>query len=105
LNGGKNKETRLIIKRVVKDNEGNLEATLLLSPDQAAFLINMGLVTLVTAGSVAVHDISEEEFKKGIEEQKQAQGNSEVTTLPGEQESAEQMTFLQNVDPQKLHKA
>lgn len=72
----------MIIKRIVKDVEGNLEATLMLSPEQAAYLINMGLVTVVTAGTAVVEDMSEEEFQAQIEKAKgeeTAEGNSGVT--------------------------
>lgn len=77
----------------------------MLNPDQAAFLINMGLVTLVQAGTVQVQDIPEEEYQKELAEQKQATGNSEVTTLQSDSEQADQMDFLKNVDPSKLYKA
>jgi hypothetical protein len=107
--GGKNTQgTQLIIRRIVKDVDGNLEATLLISAEQAAFLINMGLVTLVQAGTVKVQDMTEDEFKKEVQEQKAealgGQGNSKVTT-PQPASSDEQLEFLQSVDPSKLHKA
>lgn len=72
----------MIVKRIVKDKEGNLEATLMLSPEQAAFLINMGLVTLVSAGSVKIQDMSQEEFDAEIQkEQAKAEGKAQSSFL------------------------
>lgn len=80
----------MIIRRIVKDVDGNIEATLVLSPEQAGFLINMGLVTLTTAGTVTLQDMTEEEFAAHREKAK-AQGD----------ESNSEVTFA--VDPSKLN--
>src|SRR5438093_1367513 len=76
--------------------------------EQAAFLINMGLVTLVTAGTISVQDLTEEQFKEEILKQhKPAEGNSAVTfggTEPSSEAEA-QAEFLKVVDPTKLHQA
>lgn len=63
----------------------------------------MGLIALVTAGTVQVHDINEEEYQQELEKQKQATGNSEVTEL--QKASNSDLAFLTNVDPKKLHSA
>jgi hypothetical protein len=48
------------ITRVVKNQNGNVEATLDLKPEQAAYLINVGLLTLVQTGSLLFNDVDEE---------------------------------------------
>jgi SAM-dependent MidA family methyltransferase len=95
----------VLIKRVVKDVDGNLEATLLLSSEQAAFLINMGLVTLVTTGAATVQDMTEEQFQATVAQHKAQTeaGNSGVTTPA--QQAKEDKSFLELVDINTLPKA
>ena len=48
------------ITRVVKQDDGNLEATLILTPEQVAYLINVALVTLTTTGALMIQDVNDE---------------------------------------------
>lgn len=48
------------ITRIVKDKDGNVEATMQLKPEQAAYLINVGLLTLVQTGSLMFTDVDEQ---------------------------------------------
>ncbi len=52
-------------------------ATLALSQEQAAFLVNAGLSTLLAAGTVALMDMSEEEFAAEITKQQEASENTD----------------------------
>lgn len=47
------------ITRIVKQKDGNVEATMNLKPEQAAYLINVGLLTLVQTGSLMFNDVDE----------------------------------------------
>jgi hypothetical protein len=63
----------VIIRRIVKEGEsGALVGELALTKEQAAFLINMGLVTLVAAGTATVQDMSQEEFNEAIQKEQEA---------------------------------
>ena len=79
--GGKNTGKKLIIRRVQRDVDGNLEATLVLSPEQAGYLINFAIGSLVATGMAVVQTMTEEEFKAEAEQNGAAEGdgNSEVT--------------------------
>ena len=60
----------MLITRVVRNDNGSLEATLMLTPDQAAYLINVGLLSLVEKGSLTIEDVAEETFTKQLAESK-----------------------------------
>lgn len=82
----------MIVRRIVKDVDGNLEGTFALTQEQASFLINMGLITLIAAGTASIQDMTQEEFEEQAKASKDAQadeGNS-VVTIPA-------------VDPTKLN--
>ncbi len=53
----------MIVKRVIRNEDGTMEATLLLTPEQAAFLINTGLGFLVQSGAAQLVDMSMEEYE------------------------------------------
>ena len=49
------------IKRVVKNTQdGNLEATMVLTPGQVAWLINLALLTLIEKGALELNDVNEQ---------------------------------------------
>lgn len=96
------------VKRVVRTEDGNVEATLMLTPEQLQFFLNVGIGVLVQQGAIQVVDYSEEEFKKELAKAEQAQQQGEVPAPAGtEQKPIEQQQkeFLQNVDISALHKA
>lgn len=95
----------MIVRRVVRNKDGEIEAQLMLSSEQAAFLINVGLVSLVTAGSAQVQDMTQEEFEAEVAKAKMEQGNSGVTTPSSAAEDKAQKDFLEFVDPESLPKA
>lgn len=95
----------MIIRRIVKNQDGNVEAQLMLSKEQAAFLINVGLVSLVTAGSAQVQDMTQEEFNAELAKAKLEESNSGVTTPQSAAEEQAQKDFLEFVDPELLPKA
>jgi hypothetical protein len=50
----------LKITRVIKNNEdGSLEATMKLTPDQVAWLINLALLVMIERGTVMFQDLNE----------------------------------------------
>lgn len=71
----------------------------MLSSEQAAFLINMGLLTMVQAGSAKVKDMSEEEF---IAEAKKAGEKKEEPSPATAQDSFIQVDDDNN-NNKKLH--
>jgi NAD/NADP transhydrogenase alpha subunit len=100
----------MIVKRIVKSEEG-LEATLMMTPEQAAFFMGLGLNLLVQRGAATVVDYTEEEFQAELEKLKE-EGLVEAgieaqpaTTVTNEQEQAEQKEFLESVDEKTLHQA
>lgn len=115
----------MIVKRIVRTLEGEIEATLMLTPEQAAFLMNMGLGVLVQKGVATVMDYTEEEFraeadKKQAEIGAESGGSSlvprgQATTLNDERPTQpqpattvttqQQKDFLDSVDIELLHKA
>ena len=52
------------LKRLVKDEEGNVFATWVLTPDQFGFLLQHAITDLIEQGVARVADISEEELAK-----------------------------------------
>lgn len=95
----------MIIKRIVRSEaDGVIEATLMLSQEQASFLMNYALSELVQKGVAQVMDYTEEEFKneakpasapEGLSNQQGASGQPEGD--PAEPQSA--TTVSQN-EPQ-----
>lgn len=115
----------MIVKRIVRKVDGNLEATLMLTGEQAAFLMNTGLGFLVQRGAATLMDLTPEEYEeerqkslqeKAAMEAKAEQANTpEPTPTPAEPQPTtvtpigptkeEMKTFLENVDIEILHKA
>lgn len=96
----------------------------MLSPEQAAYILNMGLATLVTSGAITIKEMTEEEFKAQVlsqngeeaEGEEISKGNSEVTSevipptpatskMLNEQELEEAKDYLKQVNPKILYKA
>lgn len=99
----------MIVKRVVRGEDGNMEATLMLSPEQAAFLLNFALGLLVQKGVVTVMDQTPEEFEA---EQPTAQadgGGGVVTPEPAQTTVTEAkklpIDLLANIDIKDMAKA
>ena len=74
----------MIIKRIVADHDGNIEATLALDRDQAQFLLNVGIATLVAQGALVIQDMTKEEFeaeiaKAGETDSVQTENNDPIT--------------------------
>lgn len=73
----------MIVKRIVRTEDGQIEATLMLTGEQAAFLINAGLAVLVQRGAVELLDMSEEEYR----EQQMQSANDATTEVVEAEES------------------
>lgn len=84
------------VKRIVKNNEGNVDVTLMLTPEQASFFMQIGMNVLVARGGATIVDYTEEEFSA-------EQENTTVTS--GEDEAAAQQEFLEGVDKDTLPQA
>lgn len=117
----------MIVKRVVKKIDGSIEATLMLTGEQAVFLMNVGLGALVQRGAATLQDFSPEEFEQHVKEQQAAESEQsnedekpvdppidftpandkepETTVTPVEPSPEEMRRFLESVDVDKLHKA
>lgn len=111
----------MIVKRIVRNKEGEIEATLMLTGEQAAFLLNVGLGALVQRGAATLMDFTEEEFEEHVKEQQAAEAEQVaappekapatevqpdgVTVVPVEPNKEEMLRFLQSVDPELMHKA
>jgi hypothetical protein len=111
----------MIVKRIVRNKEGEIEAVLMLTGEQAAFLLNVGLGALVQRGAATLMDFSEEEFEEHVKEQQAAEAEQVVapteapatqvqpekgtTVVPVEPNKEEMLRFLQSVDPDLMHKA
>lgn len=115
----------MIVKRIIRNADGELEATLMLTPEQASFLMNMGLGVLVQKGAATIKDYSEEEFlaeaqktqaqavsgsadENGVEHTPTpppAQPQSATTVPTDTKEQQRQKDFLASVDVELLHKA
>lgn len=99
----------MIVKRIVKSEDGNIEATLMLTPEQASFFMNVGLGVLVHKGAATIMDYTEEEFRKEMETVKAKAETTVTTNKAANSESdtlAEQRAqFLQDVDIKILPKA
>lgn len=98
----------MIVKRIVKNEDGNLDVTLMLTQEQAKFFMNMGLSVLVQKGAVTLMDYTEEEFIK--EQQAEQQEQAPVVSLDAPQpastvQNEQQKAFLEGVDIELLHKA
>lgn len=52
------------LKRLVKDEEGNVWATWVLTPDQFGFLLQYAITNLLEQGVASVADITQEELEK-----------------------------------------
>lgn len=97
----------MIVKRLVKGEDGNIEASLMLTSEQAAFLINVGLATLVMQGAAQVKDMTEAEFKAELEAQKeeeQPQQQPDHAPVPAE-DKKKQIEYLEMADINTLPKA
>lgn len=56
----------MIIKRIVADPNGDVEATLALDKEQAQFLLNVGIATLMAQGVLKIQDMTKEQFEAEI---------------------------------------
>jgi hypothetical protein len=79
----------LELKRLVKDEEGNVYATWVLTPDQFGFLLHYAITDLIEQGVARVNDISEEELAK----------------LKQEAEDDQTLQILENLSVHDLQKA
>jgi len=61
------------LKRLVRDEEGNVYATWVLTPDQFGFLLHYAITDLLEQGVAHVNDISEADLKKLKEEAEEDQ--------------------------------
>src|SRR5882672_8300296 len=102
----------MIVKRIVKKVDGNLEATLMLTGEQAAFLMNMGLGLLVQRGAATLMDFdSQEEYDEHKQNEQAAQAETPapieqpVPPSPAQAKEEAQMRFLEAVDVELLPKA
>jgi hypothetical protein len=99
----------MIVKRIVKSEDGNIEATLMLTPEQASFFMNVGLGVLVHKGAATIMDYTEEEFRKEVETAKVTAETTVTTNEAGKSESdalsEARAQFLQEVDIKILPKA
>ena len=77
------------LKRLVKDEEGNVYATWVLTPDQFGFLLQHAITDLIEQGVARVTDISEEELAK----------------LKQEAESEYQTQILESLDTKEIPQA
>lgn len=77
------------LKRLVRDDNGNVYATWVLTPDQFGFLLQHAITNLIEQGVARVADISEEELAK----------------LKQEAESDYQTQILEAFDPTEIPQA
>lgn len=77
------------LKRLVKDEAGNVYATWVLTPEQFGYLLHFAITELIEQGVARVHDISEEELAK----------------LKEEAEDDQTLQMLESLDVESLPKA
>lgn len=88
----------MIIKRVVRTEDGKTEATLMLDAQQASFLMNLGLGVLIQRGAASLVDMSPEEFQL-------EQEAPQATTISESSESKAQKALLEACDIEIMPKA
>ena len=79
----------MIIKRIVQNLDGDVEATFALTKEQEAMLLNYAITNLVTKGMVEVSDVPREEWEQ-----------EKITT-----ENDLARMFLEALDPKSLPEA
>lgn len=100
----------MIVKRIKKaeDQSGNVDVTIMMTPEQANFFMNVGLNLMVSRGAVSLMDYTPEEFEAEVEQLRKEGVAAEViaatTVTPERNEEADQQ-FLQDVDVKELHSA
>ena len=58
----------MVLKRLQKDNDGNIESTWILTPEQYYTFINYAVNDLLAKGAIEALDIDEEEAAKIMQE-------------------------------------
>lgn len=88
---------KMKVLQVQKLEGGEHHVTLALTPDQVAYLLNVGMSFLMQTGALEVETITEEEYKA-------AQGAATLEN-PSEEQNAAQKAFLEAVDIDTIPKA
>ena len=92
----------MIIKRIVR-NEDGVEATLMLSNEQAAFLLNFAIGLLVQKGVVEMIDLSPEQFEAEQQSPK-GEGDDSVGAPMETAVEVSPTTVTPSIDPQEALK-
>ena len=58
----------MLIKRVVKNTDGGLDATISLTPSQSHFLLNFALTFLLAQGAIQFVDVPEDNEQETIDD-------------------------------------
>lgn len=61
-------ENKMLIKRVVKNTDGGLDATISLTPSQSHFLLNFALTFLLAQGALQFVDVPEDIEQETIDD-------------------------------------
>jgi hypothetical protein len=80
---------KIELKRLTRDEDGNVYATWVLTPDQFGFLLHYAITDLIEKGVAEVHDISDEE----------------LATLKQQAENEQSLQLLESIDTKDLPQA